>query len=1642
MSRAVDDRGNVEIPTGGVTVNVLYTTTATVGLVAAYGLNAGSGTTVSDASGANNPGTISGATWSTAGMFGTNALSFDGVNDWVTVADSNSLDMTGALTMEAWVKPTSANGFGTVMFKERSGGDNYSLYAVNDTGHPPAVYLRTTAGFELEGPAALPLNAWSHLAATYDGSTLSLYVNGNLASSIPANGAITTSTGALRIGGNSVFGDYFQGLIDEVRIYNRALNIGEVRSDMSTPVGGTVETTAPTVAVTNSAGNVSGTVNLAATAADNVAVAGMQFLVNGNPVGLEDMTAPFSFAWNTLTVPNGNYVITARARDVAGNSTTSAPVTLTVGNTPETSAPTVSLTNLTAGTVVSGTTVLSAIAADNVGVAGVQFKANGVNIGSEVTAAPYRVAWNTTGLSSGNYTITAVARDAAGNLTTSTGVTVVIDSVAPTITARTPAPGATGVLTDTSPTATFSEAIDPSSLSFLLKDAGGNPVAATVSYDPTTRIATLNHPGALATAATYTVTASGATDLVGNVMAPATWSFTTDSHLTGATVWGDAGTPDVTGFNDSSPQELGFKFQSSVAGSITGVRFYKGPGNVGTHIGHLWATDGVLLASATFVNETASGWQEILFSTPVTVAANTTYVASYYAPNGHYAFSGAYFTSPVNSYPLKALSSAESGGNGVFRGGAGGGFPNQSFNSANYWVDVVFNATAQDQTAPIVTSQSPAANETGVAVASTVAVSFSEPVQANTIVFVLKDSGGNTVPATVAYNDATWTATLTPNAPLNNSATYTASVSGARDAAANLMPGTSSWSFTTAAAVSGGSIWTTSTTPATPAFNDSDPQELGFKFQSTVAGAITGIRFYKGTGNTGTHVGHLWSTSGNLLASATFTGESNSGWQEVSFSSPVTIQANTTYVASYYAPSGHYAYTSGYFANGVDSGPLRALSNAESGGNGVFRGGVGGGFPNQSFNSANYWVDVVFDANAQDTSPPTISAHSPASGATGVAVTSMVTATLSEAVQAGSISFVLKDAGNNTVPATMSYDAANHIATLTPNASLAINTTYTATVTGATDLVGNAMTTPVSWSFSTPSGVTNATLWPTGAAPSVASVADPGANELGFRFYSDVAGYITGLRFYKGAQNSGTHVGHLWASDGTLLASATFANESATGWQQVSFSSPVQISANTQYVASYYTPTGNYAVTNNYFVNTSVDSSPLHAPADGANGANGVYHYGAGGGFPTSSYLSSNYWVDVMFNQNTTDNTPPQLTAATPANGAIGVLPSTPLTITFSEAVQPNSIALVVRDSFNNQIAGNLSYNGSTLTATFVPASPLQSFMTFTATLTGAKDLSGNNVASAYTWSFKAQGMWTQTTVNDFSTGTNNGTIITNNDGGEIQLAPLLQEEFTGSAVNGSNWTSTSWTSMGGGATAFTVANGNVTVAGGALLSAQSYTNLNLEGRVQFGASPYQHFGLATGLNTAAGNYWAIFSTRDTTNRLFARVNSNGASTDVDIGALPTGFHNYKIQPTSTGFQFYLDGVLQTTISASFQTSQSMKATLSAFNGSPQPLLQADWVRFNSFSTTQSGTFTSGIIDAGQVIDWTTMVMGSDVPSGTAVKVETMSSLDGVSFSSWEEVVSGNISSPNGRYLKYRLTLTTTDSAKTPIIRDVSFAGI
>jgi LPXTG-motif cell wall-anchored protein len=352
--------------------------------------------------------------------------------------------------------------------------------------------------------------------------------------------------------------------------------------------------------------------------------------------------------------------------------------------------------------------------------------------------------------------------------------------------------------------------------------------------------------------------------------------------------------------------------------------------------------------------------------------------------------------------------------------------------------------------------------------------------------------------------------------------------------------------------------------PTTAAVDDPGPVEVGVRFTPVVTGKVTGIRFYQGEGNTGPHTGSIWSEGGSLRARVTFPASTTVGWQTESFSPAVPVTAGTTYVASYFAPHGHYAADQHFFDSKLTSGPLSAPAKN----NGVFRYGSASGFPNGSFNATNYWVDPLFE---------------PAGAA------------------------------------------------------------------------------PSTYSFFT-----------TADKPDTENWNDPSDVEVGVKFSSDVEGTVTALRFYKGTQNTGEHTGSLCTADGTQVATATFAGESKTGWQTVTFNPPVAIKAGRAYLASYHTSVGFYSVSTDVFANFGPDSGPLHVPAGGS-----AFHLGAG--FPDRG-SSHNYWVDIVFKPtpvaSPSPSTPAPSTSATgPAaspgtgsggtGGGSGTLPITGTNVAF-----------------------------------------------------------------------------------------------------------------------------------------------------------------------------------------------------------------------------------------------------------------------------------------------------------------------------------------------------------------------------------------
>jgi hypothetical protein len=414
-------------------------------------------------------------------------------------------------------------------------------------------------------------------------------------------------------------------------------------------------------------------------------------------------------------------------------------------------------------------------------------------------------------------------------------------------------------------------------------------------------------------------------------------------------------------------------------------------------------------------------------------------------------------------------------------------------------------------------------------------------------------------------------------------------------------------------------------------------------------------------------------------------------------------------------------------------------------------------------------VDVVLDTSTASTTPPSVTAQSPTSGATGVSITSPVSATFNESIDQSTLTFTLKDPSGATVPGTAAVSSGN-VATFTPSTQLALNTVYTASVQ-VSDLWGNAMTVPVTWTFTTsatpPATNCPCALWPNSTVPGTTdTTGDPNSLELGARFQSSVAGNVTGVTFYKGTGNTGTHTGSLWSNSGQLLASGTFTNETASGWQTLTFATPVAISANTTYVVSYHAPNGNYAVNEGYFGGAHL-AYPLTAPADAGGAPNGVYQYGSTSAFPTGSAGSANYWVSPLFSPSGTTGAAARtatagkvapLTAAAPGGlvlsasplsgsgrGATTTGPNTivdaahPLTATLPAATDPGHLDADISTTpsvgdwpDDDSYTAVIGYDPATHQVSLRPAGPLAYGVVYRITLTVA-DKHGH-VLTTRTW--------------------------------------------------------------------------------------------------------------------------------------------------------------------------------------------------------------------------------------------------------------------------------------------------------------------
>ncbi len=777
-----------------------------------------------------------------------------------------------------------------------------------------------------------------------------------------------------------------------------------------------------------------------------------------------------------------------------------------------------------------------------------------------------------------------------------------------TVSGQSPLGGATSVPVSTSVKATFSKPVTAGSVSVTVRNPAGTTIPGATSYDSTTRTATFTPTAVLAGAVLHSVTVN-ATDTGGqSVSSGGTWSFTT-ARPSGAagvcpcSLFGDDTQPSILEENDTDPVTLGVRFTVDSPGTISAVRFYKGPNNTGAHTGTLWTGAGTQLATGTFTSESTTGWQTLTFATPVNVSPGTEYVASYRASVGRYSTGASFGSGDRSRGPIRVGSTA-----GAYTYGAG--FPSSS-SPANYLVDVTFNRAAPTVA---ITSQEPPAGALDVPRTSPIRVWFSSAIKPTAT--LTAKIGTTPVSGSLTLDTNATRLTFTPSSQLPGDTTVTVELKGVESTEGATLADRS-WTFRTesAAATAAQTIFGDSL-PAAASVDDSSPVELGTAFTPTRGGVIRALRFHKGTGNGGTHIGSLWSATGTRLAQVTFTNETPGGWQRATLSTPYRVTAGTTYVVSYLAPQGHYSATAGYFSSPVASGQL----TAPAGNNGRYLYSATGGFPTSSWAATGYFADVEF---VPDAPTITVTARTPAAGATGVAPDARPTISFSGAIASGYS--VTAAAGTTSLSGSVALSTDAKKLTFTPSTPLPSGTDVTMTVNGVVSQEGATLATQ-SWTFRTAASAGIVTTLFDSGTPTVASADDNSAVELGVSFTPSVNGQVTAIRFYKGAGNGGVHRGTLWSSTGTALATGTFDNETASGWQTLDLDVPVIVTAGTTYVVSYFAPQGHYSVTPGYFANEY-----MQGPLSVASAGNGRYLYGAGGGFPTNTWNNSNYWVGVVF---------------------------------------------------------------------------------------------------------------------------------------------------------------------------------------------------------------------------------------------------------------------------------------------------------------------------------------------------------------------------------------------------------------------------
>jgi VCBS repeat-containing protein len=752
------------------------------------------------------------------------------------------------------------------------------------------------------------------------------------------------------------------------------------------------------------------------------------------------------------------------------------------------------------------------------------------------------------------------------------------------------------------------------------------------------------------------------------------------------------------------------KFTSSVAGQITALKFYRSASDTGSDLLDLWSSTGTKLATATFSNTTASGWQTVTLATPVNIAANTTYIASYHT-TGAYVATNNFFTTALTSGNLTATASA----NGVYAYGGSataGIFPSSTFGASNYYADVVFTAAAPD-VAPTAVADTATAVEKG----GTANGSGGSPATGNVLTNDTDPDVGDTKTVTAVAFGATagtlGTALTGAHGSLTLSAsgafTYTVNETDAAVQALRLSTDTLTDVFNYTMRDTAGATSSSTLTVTIQGANDAPVLAAQTGNQSAVVGSAFSLVLPAGTftdvdsGDTLTYAATL--ADGTALpawlsfnaTTRTFSGTpaaANIGTLSVkvtaadlgglatseTFSLMVTATPNTVPTAVADTAT---AVEKGGIANGSGGSPgsgnvltndtdpdagdtktvtavkfgttTGTLGTALAGAHGSLTLSASGAFTYtvnetdaavQALRLSTDTLTDVFNYTMRDTAgatssstltvtiqgandAPVLAAQTAAQNATVGSAFSLVlpAGTFTDVDSGDTLSYAATLADGTALPAWLSFNATTRTFSGTPTAANVGTISVKAT---ATDLGGLAAS--ETFNIAAATAPTTVSLFTAASTPTQTGLNDGQQLEVGVKFTSSVAGQITALKFYRSASDTGSDLLDLWSSTGTNLASATFNNTTASGWQTVTLTTPVNIAANTTYIASYHT-TGAYVATDNFFT-SALTSGNLTAPSSATAGGNGVYAYGGSastGLFPTNTFASANYYADVVF---------------------------------------------------------------------------------------------------------------------------------------------------------------------------------------------------------------------------------------------------------------------------------------------------------------------------------------------------------------------------------------------------------------------------